>query len=132
MPVYRCNTPAGTLSQDQRDEIATAIADIHSNATGAPTKFVQVLFFETPEANDSGYPSPHFIDASIRTGRPPETRQAITDGLTHALSTIGGVPRDSIGVKITDSPASWSMEAGQTLPEPGQESAEGHTNPVAP
>lgn len=120
MPVYRCSTPAGTLSQTQRDEIAVALADIHSKATGAPTKFVQVLFFETPEGVESGHPMPHFIEASIRTGRPPETRQSIIDGLIQTLSETGGIPRESIGVRIVDPPASWSMEAGQTLPEPGQ------------
>lgn len=120
MPVYRFSTPAGTLSQAQRDEIAVAVADIHSNATGASTKFVQVLFFEIPEGVESGHSTPHFIDASIRTGRPPETRQSITDGLIRTLSETGGIPPESIGVRIMDPPASWSMEAGQTLPEPGQ------------
>ena len=119
MPVYRCSTPIGTLSQDQRNELALAIANIHSEATGAPRHFVQVFFFETPQSADSGFPMPHFIDANIRSGRTPETRQAILDGLTDALSEIGSILRNSIGTKIADGPASWSMEAGQTLPEPG-------------
>ena len=120
MPVYRCHTPVGTLSQEQRNGIAMTIADIHNSETGAPKEFVQALFFETPADADSGYPTPHFIDASIRTGRPPETKQAIIDRLKNALSEIGGFAPDTTGARIADGPASWSMEAGKTLAEPGQ------------
>ena len=127
MPEYRCNTPAGILSQDQRNQLAKAFTDVHCNLTGAPRKFVQVLFFDTPPGASSGYPTPYFIDGGNRAGRPPETKQAIMDGLTQALSDVGGLPRASIGVKITERPASWSMEGGQILPEPGQEGAEWYT-----
>ena len=131
MPLYRCNTPTGKLSQDQRNEIAKAFTDVHCDNTGAPRKFVQVLFFETPEGADSGYPTPYFIDGNNRAGRPVETKQTIMDGLTQALSEIGGIARNSIGVSIRDNPASWSMEGGRVLPEPGQESAEWYAEQVA-
>ena len=131
MPLYRCNTPTGSLSQEQRDEIARAFTDVDCNITGAPRNFVQVLFFETPEGADSGYAMPYFIDGDNRAGRPRETKQAIMDGLTQVLSGIGGIQRDAIGAKITDSPASWSMAGGQVSPEPGQEGAEWYAERVA-
>ena len=131
MPVYRCNTPAGTLTQDQRNQIAKAFTDVHCNFTNAPRKFVQVLFFETPQGADTGYPTPHFIDGGNRAGRSSETKQAILEGLTEVLSRIGNLSRDSIGGKITEGPASWSMEGGQILPEPGQEGAEWYTEQTA-
>ena len=124
MPQYRCNTPAGALSQEQRNEIAKAFTDAHASITGAPRNFVSVLFFETPEGADSGHATPYYIDGSNRAGRPPETKQAIMDRLIQALSRIGGIPRDAIGGTIRDDPASWSMRGGRVLPEPGEEDAE--------
>lgn len=131
MPVYRCNTPTDTLTQDQRNEIAKAFTQVHCDTTGAPRKFVQVLFFETPQGAESAYPTPCFIDGGNRAGRPQETKQEIIDGLTQAFSEISGVPRDSIGAKITDTPASWSMSGGQVSPEPGQEGAEWYADRAA-
>ena len=49
------------------------------------------------------------------------------DGLTQALSDVSGFPRASIGVKITERPASWSIEGGQITQEPDQEGAEWYT-----
>ena len=127
MPVYRCNTPAGTLSQDQRSQIAHAFTDVHCNITGAPRKFVHVLFFETSEGVDNGYPTPNFIDGSNRAGRPCETKEAILNGLKEVLFEIGNLPQETIDGKISEGPASWSMEGGMVLPEPGQEEEEWFT-----
>jgi hypothetical protein len=41
--------------------------------------------------------------------------------LKEALARIGNLPKDSIDGKISEGPASWSMEDGKILPEPGQE-----------
>ena len=131
MPSYCCITPTGTLSQEQRNEIAKAFTDVHASITGAPRNFVSVLFIETPEGADSGYPMPNFIDGSNRAGRPPETKQAIMDGLTQALSGIGGIPRDAIGATIRDSPSSWGMSGGRIFPEPGEEGAEWYAEAAA-
>ncbi len=46
------------------------------------------------------------------------------DGLKEALAKIGDLSLDSIDGKISEGPASWSMEDGKILPEPGQEGAE--------
>ena len=131
MPTYRCNTPVGVLSQEQRNEIAKAFTDAHASITGAPKSFVSVLFFETPMGVDSGYPKTYFIDGSNRAGRSTETKQAIMDRQILALSKIGGIPRDSIGAKIVDSPASWSMSGGRILPEPGEEGREWYAKQAA-
>ena len=124
MPVYRCNTPRGTLSQEQRNQIAHAFTDVHCNITNAPRKFVHVLFSETPAGDDNGYPTPVYIDGGNRAGRLPETKATILDGLKEALAKIGDLSLDSIDGKISEGPASWSMEDGKLLPEPGQEGAE--------
>ena len=124
MPVYRCTTPAGTLFLDQRHQLAKAFTDVHCNTTGAPRKFVQVMFFETAQGEDSEYETPYFVDGGNRAGRSEETKQTIMAGLTQALSEIGNIPNESIGARISEGPASWTMEGGHILPEPGEEGEE--------
>jgi phenylpyruvate tautomerase PptA (4-oxalocrotonate tautomerase family) len=45
MPIYTSITPEGSLSQQQRKEIAEAVTKMHVDATGAPRSFVNVRFF---------------------------------------------------------------------------------------
>ncbi len=42
MPTYVCSVPPKSLDSSQKDQIAAAIAWRHSEATGAPSFFVQV------------------------------------------------------------------------------------------
>jgi hypothetical protein len=58
-------------------------------------------------------------------------RQRILAGLIDCLSTIAGVPKDQVSGHISESPASWIMEAGQILPEPGAETAEWYEHSAA-
>jgi hypothetical protein len=70
------------------------------------------------------YDTPYFIAGGNRAGRPPELKQKILDGLIDNLSRIAGVPKSDISGRISEAPASWTMEAGQILPDPGEESPE--------
>ena len=47
MPTYVCSVPPKTLSDDQKDQIAAVIGRRHSEATGAPSFFVQVVIEES-------------------------------------------------------------------------------------
>jgi phenylpyruvate tautomerase PptA (4-oxalocrotonate tautomerase family) len=47
MPTYVCSVPPKSLSDDQKDQIAAAIGRRHSEATGAPSFFVQVIIEES-------------------------------------------------------------------------------------
>ena len=47
MPTYLCYLPRDRFSQDQKGQIARAISFRHSEATGAPSYFVQVVIEET-------------------------------------------------------------------------------------
>ncbi len=40
------------------------------------------------------------------------------------FSEISGVAKNEVGGHISEAPASWTMEAGQILPDPGAESPE--------
>jgi phenylpyruvate tautomerase PptA (4-oxalocrotonate tautomerase family) len=46
MPTYVCSVPEGSLTITQKPAVAEAIARIHSEATGAPQFFVQVIIDE--------------------------------------------------------------------------------------
>ena len=121
MPFYRCQVPPNALSLDQRQELARAIADTHCGITNAPRKFVQVVFEEEPA---DPQPAPFFINGYNRAGRPPETRDEILAGLREAFARVAGVPLDDVSGRIVEGQASWTMEGGQILPEPGEEGPE--------
>ncbi|MDP7628174.1 MAG: hypothetical protein QF530_09740 [SAR202 cluster bacterium] len=133
MPFYRCLIPKGSLNYDQRSEIATAFTDVHCGISAAPRNFVHVAFLEidkggtvpdTHGAGDLEYGTPYFIAGGNRAGRPPEVRALILDGLIDRFSEIASVSRNDVSGHISEAPASWTMEDGEILPEPGEEPAE--------
>ncbi len=124
MPYYRCFIPKDALSFEQRQDIALAFTDIHCGSTGAPRSFVSVAFFETPEGEKSEFGSDYFLDGGNRAGRSEEVKQQLLSDLTEAFGEIAGVPAEQIDGRITENPASWTMEGGFVLPDPGQEGPE--------
>ena len=124
MPYYRCIIPKDSLTFEQRQDIALAFTDIHCGNTGAPRGFVSVAFFETPEGEESEFGSAYYLDGGNRAGRPEEVKQQLLADLTQAFSDISGVPAAEIPGRIRENPASWTMEGGFVLPEPGQEGPE--------
>ena len=124
MPYYRCIIPKDALSFEQRQDIARAFTDIHCGSTGAPRSFVSVAFFETPEGEQSEFGPEYYLDGGNRAGRPEELKQQLLADLTQAFGDIAEVPLEQIGGRINENPASWTMEGGFVLPEPGQEGPE--------
>ncbi len=133
MPFYRCLIPPDSLSYEQRREIAVAFTDVHCGLSAAPRSFVQVAFLEVSgggEIADSHgrgalrYDTPYFIAGGNRAGRSPALKQRILDGLLEKFTALAGVPASAVSGRISEAPASWTMEAGRILPEPGEEPAE--------
>ncbi len=124
MPHYRCIIPQDSVSFEQRQQIALAFTDIHCGSTGAPRSFVSVTFIETPPGAASEFASPYYLDGANRAGRSEEVKQQLLSDLTGAFCQIANVPPDDIAGRITENPASWTMEGGFVLPEPGQEGPE--------
>jgi phenylpyruvate tautomerase PptA (4-oxalocrotonate tautomerase family) len=126
MPVYQCVVPAGALDPDQRTRVAETITTIHCEVTGAPPEFVNVVFTEPPAGAmfTAGKPSRTAIVAgNIRAGRPPEARRALLDRISDAWVEITGWGKQELVVSVADVPASWVMEKGMIMPEPGEEEA---------
>lgn len=126
MPYYRCAIPKDALSFEQRQEIARAFTDIHCGSTGAPRSFVSVAFFETEPGADAAaaHPTPYYVDGANRAGRSAAVKQQLLSDLTDAFGRIAGVAPEQVSGRITENPASWTMEGGFVLPEPGQEGPE--------
>lgn len=122
MPIYNCISPVNGIPMAAREKVATGITDAHCNSTGAPRNFVHVFFREVAQAGGR-FDKPFFIEGVNRAGRQAEVVLALKKELRKALSDGAGVPLEQVGARITESPASWVMEGGDILPEPGEEDA---------
>ena len=114
MPVYRCTLPAGSLDDEARKRIARAITTVHCDVTDAPPTFVHVIYSES----DAGT---YDVSGTIRAGRSAAVKSALIDGLRDAVAAGAGVEAANVTVSTEDIPASWVMEGGELLPEPGEE-----------
>ena len=123
MPFYRCLVPKDSIPFQQRQQVARAFTDIHCGLTGAPRDFVHVAFFED---QDSEFAEPYYIDGGNRAVRPEALKDLLLTQLMRAFRGITGVAAEQLGGRITEGPASWTMEAGRVLPEPGEEGPEWH------
>lgn len=130
MPIYRYKVPQGSVEFEKREKIAAEVTDIHCGQTLAPRHFVHVYFDEQPEG-ESNFPTRYYLDAINRAGRPQEVKDKLLNDLLNCFVSNTGIPRDQISGRIGETPASWAMEGGQVLPEPGQESAEWYAEVTA-
>lgn len=127
MPLYRCTSPAGALDDAQRAALAVAFTDIHCELTGAPRTFVHVQFHHQP-ARVGDQPAradgPRFVlHAGIRAGRDRELADALIARCIAAVRGVAGVDADDVVMRTSSTPASWILEGGRVLPEPGEEEA---------
>lgn len=130
MPIYRFKVPTDSVPFEQREKIAVDVTDIHCGSTLAPRHFVHVMFDEQPEGS-SEFPTRFYLDAYNRAGRPQEVKDKLLEDLINAFVRHTDVPRDQISGRLGEGPASWAMEGGQVLPEPGQETAEWYAEVTA-
>ncbi len=119
MPLYQCHTPHGSLDDEQRAEIAKAITAIHCELTTAPPTFVHVQFHDRGEVDDAETR----LSGGIRAGRPQAVTDELVERISGAVSEIGSIDRSQIRMRTVETPASWILEGGRVMPEPGQEAA---------
>ncbi|OBG29579.1 tautomerase family protein [Mycobacterium sp. 852002-51057_SCH5723018] len=124
MPVYQCYSPPGLLSRSAKARIADEITTIHTNATGAPELFVNVLFQEIAAGDCfvSRKPATNsYLFGAIRSGRDLETRQAMLREFSRMWTRVTGQSEAEFLVALTEVDPVNAMEAGLVLPEPGHE-----------
>lgn len=122
MPLYVCNAKAGAIPDSAKPGIAEDVTRIHCDVTGAPPTFVHVFFFEDAPHQPLGE-NTAFLFGSIRSGRTDEQKAQIRSEMHQAVHDRAGIPMGEIMVHTVDTPASWVMEGGDLLPEPGEEEA---------
>jgi phenylpyruvate tautomerase PptA (4-oxalocrotonate tautomerase family) len=116
MPLYICSAPADALDDERRRRLAEAITRIHCEVTGAPAMFVHVIFDASQDRQVS-------VFGTIRAGRSEETKTLLKSRLAQAVAEAAAIDAAKVGVVTSDVPASWVMEGGAVLPEPGEEEA---------
>lgn len=116
MPFYRTNIRPGLLDLEARAVFSQDVVDVHCGVTGAPPSFVHVMYTET-DAMPDGIDGQVF--GTIRSGRNGEQKAEIAARLSVLLSERAGVPVDAVTVSTADIEASYTMEGGVLLPEPG-------------
>ncbi len=122
MPLYIVNTKAGSLPADAKPKIAADVTRIHCEVTDAPPKFVHVFFFEDGPMPPLGDKTA-MVYGQIRAGRTDAQKAQIAEEMAASVSEHTGLAADAVHAFTTDTPASWVMEGGDILPEPGEEEA---------
>ena len=120
MPLYICNAEKGAIDAVARTRIAADVTRIHCEVTGAPSTFVHVFFFEeAPHLALNGKAA--FLFGNIRHGRTDAQKAEMTEAMRQSIHQHAGIALGGIATAMTDTPASWVMEGGDLLPEPGEE-----------
>ncbi len=120
MPLYICNTSKDAIDAETKAKIAQAITDIHCDVTGAPPLFVHAVFFEESPL----FPLEDrtlFVRGTIRKGRSDKQKDRIASRIRAALAEHGAVEQARTDAQIRETPASWVLEGGEIMPEPGEE-----------
>lgn len=122
MPLYIVNSRAGTMPDEAKPKIASDVTRIHCDVTGAPAKFVHVFFFEDGPMPPLGDKSA-MVYGQIRGGRTDAQKAQICEEMKASVCQHTRLANDHVHAFTTDTPASWVMEGGDVLPEPGEEEA---------
>ncbi len=120
MPLYVCNAAKGAIKDDAKPKIAADITRIHCDVTGAPPEFVHAFFVEDAPNQPLGEKTA-FLFGSIRAGRNDKQRAQIVSQMRQSIETHAGIALDQIDMVTVDVPASWVLEGGAIMPEPGEE-----------
>jgi phenylpyruvate tautomerase PptA (4-oxalocrotonate tautomerase family) len=91
-----------------------------------PSTYVNVVFHELPADNiyTDGVPaSPVLVSGWIREGHRKTEVTRLATAIAAAVTRIAGVPAERVLVVFESSPASFAVEGGRVLPEPGEEAA---------
>jgi phenylpyruvate tautomerase PptA (4-oxalocrotonate tautomerase family) len=126
MPTYVCYARAGTLTAEQREKVARGITTAHSEATGAPTSFTQVVFQELGDGEhfiggQPASPGTVWVHGNIRAGRAEAMKDRLLTAVCDLVGEVAGQPSEQVWVYLSELVPSQMIEFGQVLPPHGQE-----------
>ena len=116
MPFYHALVRPGLLSEAERQAFARDVVDVHCDVTGAPPSFVHTL---VTDSDDLPTGSNAVVNGTIRAGRTPDQKAEIETRLDAALAATARVDIATVHTSTRDIQASYTMEGGVLLPEPG-------------
>ena len=121
MPVYTLASRSAS-NKDTNQKIANKITDIHCETTGAPPEFVNVLFMDNHPLKGKAELS---VTGNVRSGgnRNAELTDKLRNALMQGIAATAGLSNEQVAVELIGFPASWGMEGGEIIPEPGEEEA---------
>ena len=118
MPFYHAILRPDAVPTGEREALANDVTGVHCDVTGAPRSFVHVLY-----TVDTAGRLPAGVDclyrANIRSGRTAEQKRDLTQRLQQVTAARTNGPPASVDVQIAETKASFVMEGGTLLPEPG-------------
>lgn len=118
MPLYSVSTKE-PLSNDQMEELAIVITNIHCRLTSTPEEFVNVIYHNNvPLRKDVALS----LMGNVRKGRTVEMNNVLSLTLKENISKWLEILFDKIELSLFEVPASQVMEGGEIFPEPGEES----------
>jgi phenylpyruvate tautomerase PptA (4-oxalocrotonate tautomerase family) len=126
MPTYIVTAPAGRLSANERQNIASDITEVHKQVTGAQSFFAQVYFQETLAGTHfmGGVPVKEpgiFVHGHIRAGRTAAQKRDLLRRIVEAIAARTGIKKRFLWAYVNELPPEQMVEYGHVLPEPGDE-----------
>jgi phenylpyruvate tautomerase PptA (4-oxalocrotonate tautomerase family) len=127
MPTYVCAVPEGSVDGHQKAAIAEAISRIHSEETGAPNFFTQIVIEEKKATDRFLGPTlasnQIWIRGDIRAGRTDAQRTRMMLRMKEEVGRITGAKDQDIWVYLCNLAPTDMIEYGHVLPKPGEETA---------
>jgi len=122
IPLYIVNSKAGAIPEEAKADLADDLTRIHCDVTNAPPTFVHVFFFDEAPMPALG-DKKSMVYGQIRAGRTDAQKTQIWSEMAAAVAQRASLSPADVHAFTTDTPASWVMEGGDVLPEPGEEEA---------
>jgi phenylpyruvate tautomerase PptA (4-oxalocrotonate tautomerase family) len=127
MPTYVCSVLGNSVTDKQKHAIAEAIARVHSEETGAPNFFCQIVIEDKKPTDRFLGPSlasgQIWIRGDIRGGRTEGQRTKMMLRMMDEVSRITGVKKEEVWVYVCNLTPTDMVEYGHVLPRPGEETA---------
>jgi phenylpyruvate tautomerase PptA (4-oxalocrotonate tautomerase family) len=120
MPLYTIMTQAGVLNGEAKASLANKLTAFHSEYSGVPTAWVQIVFqdYAPGSAFAGGKPAATAVlTLLIRTGRSPEYKSGLVKRLWEILQEETVAPDNQMIIGVQEVPPSQAMEMGQVMPD---------------